>query len=138
MIKTISLILKKNKKLLFIIFLFFIFYFFSPTNYKSIVTDPIDPNNMDSNDVIIYYFDKKLSFDQTLDNEYITVFQDINNSKIKFNFIKDNEKAKIVTTYRGLFINFYEFNDKNHSKFKKNIYKINIYCSPEQLKFINL
>lgn len=138
MFKKLSLIFIRNKKLLFIIFLFLIFYFFSPTNYKSITTDPIDPTHVDSNDVIIYYFDKTLSFDQKLENEYITVFQDINNSKIKFNFIEDDEKARIITTYRGLFINFYEFNDENYHRFKKNIYSINIYCSSEQLKFINL
>jgi len=128
-----------------ILFLF-IFYFLSPTNYNSIVSSPVfEPNtklseklNYVEGDTAIYYFDGKLSYDQEIEGGYRTILRDINDPKIKFHFIESSDEAKIVTTYRGFLLRFYEFNNENEHLFDKNIYSIDIYCQSDKLKFINL
>ncbi|MGB5823179.1 MAG: hypothetical protein WBH44_03830 [Proteocatella sp.] len=128
-----------------ILFLF-IFYFLSPTNYKAIVSAPVfEPNtklseklNYLEGDTAIYYYDGKLSYDQEIEGSYRTILRDINDPKIKFHFIENSDEAKIVTTYRGFLLRFYEFNNENEHLFDKNIYSIEIYCQSDKLKFINL
>lgn len=138
--------ISKNKKTIFLCMILILFYFCSPTNYNSVISNPIyslDDTNSEEiihtkNPMIIYYFNGEFSYDQKIGSEYRTIIRNINNTKMRFHFIETGEESKIVTTYKGLFIRFYSFNEKNMHLFDKNIYSIDIYCQKDQLKFINL